>query len=195
MIIHNLIQGSEEWIKIRLGKLTGSDFHILMGDSQTKETLLYKKAAERLTKTQSDGDRFSNIHTERGKQLEDEARSAYELETGLTIEQVGFIENDEFAGCSPDGLLINGGVEIKCPDNHGFLKAVVKEWIAPEHRTQVQFNMCMSEKAWWDYVLYNPNFHNSLKIMRVIRDEAYIVDIRKCISKCNETIKQIMNKF
>jgi hypothetical protein len=194
-IYNELIQGSEEWLQVRLGKLTGSDFHILMGNSATKENILYKKAAERITGVASDGDRFSNIHTERGKELEAEARQAYELETGSIVKQVGFIELNEFVGCSPDGLLINGGVEIKCKDNHGHLKATVKQWIEPEHKTQVQFNMYVYDANFWDYCLYNPNFSNPLCIIRVLRDEAYIDNIKKSIEECNVKIEEIINNF
>lgn len=200
MLVYNFEQGSPEWINIRLGKLTGSDFHTLMGNSQTKETILYKKAAERLTGVASDGDRFSSIHTERGHLLENDARLTYEIETGCTISQVGFVELNEFVGCSPDGLVTfldgrRGGIEIKCKDNHGFLKAVIKHWIEPEHKTQMQFNMYVCDLEWMDYCLYNPNFSNPLNITRVLRDENYIEEIKTHIDKCNETIEQIINKF
>jgi predicted phage-related endonuclease len=195
MKIYDFEQGSEEWLKVRLGKITASDFHILMGNSQTKDTLLYKKAAERITGVASDGDKFASVHTERGKELESEARQAYELETGNIVEQVGFIELDEFVGCSPDGLIQGGGVEIKCKDNHGHLKAVTKKWIDPEHRTQLQFNMYVKDAGFWDYCLYNPNFSNSLYIERVARDEEYIKKIQETIIDCNSTIQKIIKQF
>lgn len=194
MIIHTFEQQSEEWCNIRLGKLTGSDFHTLLGDSETKKTLLYKKAAERLTNTSSDSDKFSNIHTVRGKELEDEARMTYELETGANVEQVGFVELNKFVGCSPDGLLPEGGIEIKCKDNHGFLKAVVENYIEPAHRTQMQFNMYVCERKWWDYSLYNPNFSNPLRIIRVLRDDVFIEKIKLHIDSCNAKISEIMSK-
>jgi hypothetical protein len=166
-----------------------------MGNSQTRKTLLYKKAAERLTGVASDGDRFSSIHTERGKELEGDARLAYELETGNTVVQIGFAELNEFVGCSPDGLLTDGGIEIKCKDNHGFLKAVIESWIEPEHRTQMQFNMYVCDKSSWDYCLYNPNFKRPLVVMNVKRDNEYIEEIKTHIDKCNGEINQIINRF
>lgn len=195
MKIYNFEQGSGEWLQMRLGKITASDFHILMGNSQTKDTLLYKKAAERITGVASDGDKFTSIHTERGKELEGEARQAYELETGNAVQQVGFIELNEFVGCSPDGLIEGGGVEIKCKDNHGHLKAVTKKWIEPEHKTQLQFNMYVKDVGFWDYCLYNPNFNNPLYIDRVYRDEEYIKEIQKTIVDCNSKIEAIIKQF
>jgi predicted phage-related endonuclease len=196
MIVHNdLVQGSEEWLKIRLGKLTGSDFHVLMGSSATKENILYKKAAERLTGVASDGDRFSSIHTERGHQLENDARTAYELETGNVVTQVGFVELDEFVGCSPDGLIGNIGIEIKCKDNHGFLKAVTKNYIEPEHKTQMQFNMYVCNLEWMDYLLYNPNFSNPLFTIQYERDDEYIETIKTHIIECNKKINGYVAEF
>lgn len=194
-IYNDLIQGSDEWLRIRLGKLTGSDFHTLMGKSTTKETILYKKAAERISGGASDGDRFTSIHTERGKELEAEARQGYELETGLEVKQVGFVELNESVGCSPDGLLNRGGVEIKCKDNHGHLKAVTKRWIDPEHKTQMQFNMYVCDAIFWDYCLYNPNFPNPLWIARVNRDEDYIERIKSTIEECENRIQEIVNLY
>jgi len=195
MKIYDFEQGSEEWLQVRLGKFTGSDFHTLMGNSQTKETILYKKAAERLTGVASDGDRFSSIHTERGKELEIQARQCYELETSESVEQVGFVELSALVGCSPDGLLAGGGLEIKCKDNHGHLKAVTKQWIDPEHKTQMQFNMYVCDVMFWDYCLYNPNFSNPLWIVRVNRDEEYIENIKRCINDCNTKINEIISNF
>jgi len=195
MKIYDFDQGSDEWLQTRIGKLTGSDFHTLMGNSQTKETILYKKAAERLTGVASDGDKFSNIHTERGKELEAQARQGYELEIGISVKQVGFVELNEFVGCSPDGLFSGGGLEIKCKDNHGHLKAVVKKWIEPEHKTQMQFNMYVCDVQSWDYCLYNPNFQNPFWITKIYRDDEYINEIKKCIDDCNIKIQEIMDKF
>ena len=196
MIIHEIAQGDNEWLKLRLGKLTASDFHTLMGKSQTKETILYKKAAERLTGVASDGDRFTSIHTERGHELEPEARMAYELEKGGDVLEVGFVELNEFVGCSPDGLVnADGGVEIKCMDNHGFLKAVTKSYINPIHKTQMQYCMYVCGRSWWDYALYNPNFPNPLHVMKVMRDDEYITDIQTHIKECNEKIESHIKIF
>ena len=51
----------------------------------------------------------------RGTELEPEARSFYEFETGATVTEVGFITNDDgTAGCSPDGLIDESvGWEVK----------------------------------------------------------------------------------
>lgn len=195
MKIYDFEQKSEEWFNIRLGKFTGSNFHIFFGNSKTKETELYKKAAERITKTRSDSDNFSNVHIERGIELESEARSMYELETMSNVKEVGFIKLDEFCGCSPDGLVdADGMIEIKCKDNHTFLKQIIREEkaIEPIYRTQIQFNLYVSGRKWCDYVCYNPNFKQALYIKRIDRDEEYIQKIKDYLKICNFEINEII---
>ena len=196
MKLHNIEQGSEEWLQIRIGKFTASEFHTLMGNSQTKKTILLKKAAERITGVKSDGDSFSSLHTDRGKELEQSARMAYEFDSGVDVEEIGFVELSETVGCSPDGVIGGeGGVEIKCKDNHTHLYAVMNNYIEPAHRTQCQFNMMVTEAKWWDYVLYNPNFDNPLHIIRIERDEEYISKIQTALNECEYEVQKYITKF
>lgn len=196
MIIHNFEQGTDAWHNVRLGKLTGSDFHTLMGNSSTKKTILLKKAAERITGKRSDACTFSNIHTDRGHELESDARELYSVHNMVDVKEVGFVELNETVGCSPDGLVVeDGGVEIKCKDNHTHLYAVTNSYIEPTHKTQCQFNMYVCGRSWWDYVLYNPNFSKPLFIIRLRRDDEYINKIQKYITECNEKIQSHVEAF
>lgn len=196
MIIHKeLKQGSEEWSQVRLGKITASTFHTLLGNSQTKDTLLYKIASERLTGVRCDQDTFRNPHTDRGCELEDEAIALYEVQQDVEVERVGFVELNEFLGCSPDGLLEGGGVEVKSPDNHTYLMAVSKQYIKPEYKTQCHVNMYVTNAKWWDYVMYNVNFKNPIHVIRLYRDETEIEKIRACIAECETKIAKIINDF
>jgi len=196
MIIHKeLEQGSEEWLQVRLGKITASTFHTLLGNSQTKNTLLYKIASERLTGVRCDQDTFRNHHIDRGHELEDEAIALYEVQQDVEVERVGFVELNEFLGCSPDGLVDNGGVEIKSPDNHTYLMAVSKQYIKPEYRTQCHVNMYVTDAKWWDYVMYNVNFDNPIHVIRLYRDEAEIEKIKACVAECEAKIAKIINDF
>lgn len=196
MIIHDVEQGTQEWLDLRLGKITASEFHTLMGDSSTKKTLLLKKAAERITGKASDSDRFSNIHTERGHEKEDDARQLYAVLNMVDVDEVGFIEYNKNLGCSPDGLVgDDGGVEIKCKDNHTHLFAVMKNYVEPSHKTQCQFNMMVSNRKWWDYCLYNDNFSNPCHIIRLPRDEEYINKMKAEIEKCESIIESHIRNF
>jgi len=191
-------QKSEEWFNVRLGKWTASTFHIMLGNSETKKTNLIKKACEIIT-GDSDEEKFSNKHTERGIELEAEARYSYAVKTGNIIENVAFIEKDEFTGCSPDGLIGDEGVlEIKCPCNHIFLDLCVKgeKKLITAYKIQMQFNMMVSGRKWCDFAAYNPNFKdNSLLIIRFERDEEKISEIEKCLEECNKEVQNIIKQL
>jgi hypothetical protein len=197
MKIHNDIQqGSESWLALRLGKFTASDFHILMGEGQTKRTILLKKAAERITGVLSDADGFTSVHTERGNKQEREARELYSVLSFNEVDEVGFVELNKYIGCSPDGLIgDDGGVEIKCKDNHNHLFSVINDYIDPQHKTQCQFNMYVTGRKWWDYFLYNRNFKTKGHIIKISRDEEYISKIEECIHSCERIIQSHITKF
>lgn len=192
MNIYNFEQGTDEWLDVRIGKFTGSSFYNLT--STSSDTELWKKAAERITGKRNDSDKFSNKHTERGHELETEARSMYELMNKCNVQEVGFIELDKYVGCSPDGLIGDDGmIEIKCRDNHIFLKTV-KTGCNKQDRTQIQFNLYVTDRKWCDYVCYNPNFANPIFQERIERNEGFIEDIKALIKKNNDKIKEIIGE-
>lgn len=221
-IYNELKQGTEEWKAVRLGKFTASDFHHLLIEIidtrklfderenkprkssnlvERKKTLsagnriLLRKASERITGNISDSE-INSIHIDRGNQGEKLAIEAYAITNMCEVTKVGFIELSEFVGCSPDGLVgEDGGVEIKCPDNHGYLDAVNSNYINPEHKTQMQFCMYVTGRKWWDYVLYNDNFSKSLHVERVVRDEKQMEIIARVLIECEFIVQEYINNF
>lgn len=193
MIIHDFEQRSEEWIKVRAGKFTGSDFHTFLGNSETKKRLLLEKTVERLI-GKKEGSELKNADIQRGVELEDTARINYEMETGNTVTQVGFIEADEWTGCSPDGLVGDDGmIEIKCPRASTFIKHLMDDSIEPQYYTQIQFNLMVSGRKWCDFIRYNEDF--DLYIKRVEADIEYQKKIRKALDECIEEIKSNIEKL
>src|SRR5690348_1820958 len=111
-------QGSADWFAARLGIPTASEFSTVMakGEGKTRSAYMRKLAGEILTGEPMTA--YSNPFMERGKLMEDEARTAYELIHNVDCERVGFITNG-FKGCSPDSLIgNNGGLEIKTAEAH-----------------------------------------------------------------------------
>ena len=193
MTIFNFPQRSEEWYKIRIGKITGSDFHTLMGNGETKKKLLLKKAVERIT-GKPQGDELKNSDIQRGVDLEDTARTYYEMETGNTVNQVGFIQLNEYVGCSPDGLIgMDGILEIKCPRATTFLSHYLDDSIEKQYYTQIQFNMMITGVKWCDFVRYNEDF--PLYIKRVKADKEYQCRIRERLYECIKEIEEMVNNY
>ena len=190
-------QQTPEWFAEKLGKFSASNFHIFLGNSQTKEEKLWEKVGERRW-LDSDVEQFINQYTERGKILEHEARRLYSAINAIEVKEVGLIEEDgEFdtwAVCSPDGLVGDDGIiEIKSLIAKNFLqltdpKSKKYEHIPPEHRTQMQYNMFVTGRSWCDYCLYHPR--GGLHVIRVDRDEEYIERIREALRECIKFIEE-----
>jgi len=193
MKIYTFEQGSEEWFSARLAKFTASTAQAIATAGKGLETLVYKKLAEKLTNKAPEA--YSNEDIERGHELEAMARDAYELETGNIVEQVGFCELNEYVGASPDGLVKDGLVEIKCKNDVNFIKERLSDEIESAHRWQMQMQMYVTDRKWCDYVVFNPNFEKSLVIKRLKRDEEAIKKIKLGLDKGIKMFKDLLKKL
>lgn len=170
-------QGSESWFEERRGRATASRFSDVLakGQGKTRASYMLKLAAERLTGKVEEG--FSNKHTDRGTEQEPFARLAYEAHVGEIVEEVGFIKHPTMmAGSSPDGLVDVGGVEIKSVIPTVQIETIMKGGYPSSHKAQIQGNLWITGRPWWDFVSYSPDMPGKLRlyVFRVERDEAYI---------------------
>lgn len=150
---------------------------------------MLKLAAERLTGLTEPT--YTNSYMEDGKELEAEAREAYETITDTVVEQVGFIEYNEDIGASPDGLIkLDGGTEIKCPKATTHIKYLLEDRLPPEYLWQVQGNLFVSGRGWWDFVSYCRGF--PLFIKRVNRDESCINTLKHELDIFVEELKDLV---
>lgn len=185
MKILNLEQGSEEWLKARLGIPTASEFGNIITSqgkpSTSVKTYMNKKLAEWVIGDVPDG--YTNDWMLRGQELEVEARDAYEFIHGGEPRKVGLIlRDDELAGCSPDCLIgENGGLEIKCPAPHTHVEYLLSGKLPAKYKPQVQGCMYITGRKWWDFVSYHPEMKPL--ILRVERDEKYISLMDEQINK------------
>lgn len=173
MIVHLFEQGTEEWNQVRIGKMTGSDAGVFLvnGKSETEwgaavQSYIYKKVAERIT---GEIEYFKpNFAMERGTMLEPVAIAEYEKVSWNQVERVGFVEMNDFVGCSPDGLIGNDGmIEVKCPLGTEFLRFADTLEIPPAHYAQMQFNLFVTRRIWCDYVVFHPQFDPKILIERI----------------------------
>jgi len=177
-------QGGDEWFKARLGIPTASKFATVMakGEGKTRSEYMRKLAGEIITGEVTES--FSNSHTERGKEMEDEARQTYAFINSVEPELVGFIRNGE-KGASPDSLIgVIGGLEIKTALPHIQIDRLERNRLPPEHKAQVQGNLWISDREWWDFVSYWPRL--PMLCVRVFRDEDYIKTMSDEIDRFND---------
>jgi hypothetical protein len=191
--IFNCEQGSPEWATARLGIPTASEFATVMakGEGKTRRTYMHKLAGEILTGEPMEN--YTNANMERGKIMEDEARSAYEVLANVDCERVGFIRNGD-KGCSPDSLLgATRGLEIKTALPHIQIERLVRNDLPPEHKAQVQGSLWVSERDEWDFVSYWPKL--PMLQIRVQRDEEYIKQIAEAVDAFNAELHALVEKI
>ena len=192
MIVHNVIQGTDEWFKMRQGKMTASHAQAIASAGKGLETYILEMMSEKFST--GEREQYSNKDTERGVDLEDMARSMYELENDCNVKEVGFVEFNEFVGCSPDGLVDDEGlIEIKCVKDKNHFKLLLDNKIESKYTWQMQMQMLVTERKWCDYVSYNPNFKQSIIKIRVERDVEKIEKLIIGLNKGVENIKEILN--
>jgi len=193
VVFTDLEQGSEVWMRARLGIPTASNFSTVLakGDGKTRGKYLRKLAGEILTGEPAE--QFSNIHTERGNAMEDEARETYAFINDAEIQRVGFIRNGN-RGASPDSLVgTNGGLEIKTALPDIQIDRLERGRLPPEHRAQVQGNLWISEREWWDFVSYWPKL--PILQVRVYRDEEFIRTLSDEINRFNDDLAVLVERI
>ena len=120
-------------------------------------------------------DSFESEWMARGSEMEEKARELYQITTGIKIAETGMIFRDkkkEF-GCSPDGIAIKGGLEIKCPSYEKHQRYRYEKKLPTDHKPQVYSSLWVcDELEYWDFFSYYPGLNPFL--IRITReDEGY----------------------
>lgn len=187
-----------DWLAVRAGKFTGSDFYLYMSLlkknelSDTAESKLYEKCLEQFG---YGFDNMSSVAMERGTELEPIARAEYMAETFNDVQEVGFVDlESNRAGCSPDGVIYNKDtiekiIEIKCPGIKNYIK-MAKGKIPTQYMVQMQFNMFVTGAKSCDFVVYHPDM--KLHVQEVLPDEQMQKDIQTVLKKLNAMYDEII---
>lgn len=200
MKVLELEQGSLEWKRARLGKITGTRGKKAI--SSTHLDLIDEIIAE--VETQEVEEIFENDAMRWGKEQEPNARKAYEYHTGLEIKEFGFFLHDsnEYLAISPDGYTddLKGGIEIKCPTTKTHVKYIRMGKLPGEYKAQVFHNFIVNQELeWLDFVSYDPRFKScQMFIKRVTREEIeeeladYEAELLKFIDKLEKYQKAVL---
>lgn len=182
-----IIQGSEEWFKCRIGKVTASRVADILattksGPSASRQNYLIELALQRVTQTM--GESFTSEAMQWGIDNEAQARVAYEVQSGSFVDQIGFVDhpNIDGFGASPDGLVDSMGlVEIKCPNSANHWAYVKSNQPPKKYFIQMQAQIACTGREWCDFVSFDPRMpdRSQLLVVRVPRDEAFIATMEE----------------
>lgn len=199
MILHNFEQKSEAWHEARAGRVTGTRFKNLMSATGTAsyQDLITNIACEIITGLQEET--YSNADMERGIENEPIARMVYEDIMGVSVAQVGFITPDEdnrfneWIGVSPDGLIENGILEIKCPKAKTHLEYIQDNKLPTEYRYQVQGQLFVTGLEYCDFMSY----YEGMKpfIIRVYPEQELFKEFEERLEKLIIQVKEKINIY
>lgn len=198
MIVIDTEQGGEEWKKYKIGVPSASKFGAVLakGQGATRKKYLIDKVAERLTGKFPE--QYVSDDMLRGVELEPDARDAYAFTQGVEVIQAGLALLDDKSACaSPDGLVgVNGGLEIKSVKANTHIETILSGKMPPKHKPQVQGNLWIWEREWWDFMSYCPDIADRpIFIQRVYRDEDYIKNLMSEINRFNDDVNEVVNKI
>ena len=161
-VLHDIVQGTEEWHAARRGIVTASVVGQLITPSTLKPAnnpiargVTATLVAERITGFTEPTPMSADMW--RGIDDEPRAREKYSEHHAPAIES-GFMIRDEQGvriGYSPDGLVGDDGlIEIKSRRAKKHLQTNLADEVPAENMAQIQCGLLVSGRAWCDYISY-----------------------------------------
>ena len=197
-----LIQGSDEWFKVRMGKITASKLSDLMkktkyGESTYKTRLRMELAIERITGKSTNT--FMNQAMHDGVEREPDARTLFEAMTGKEVALCGSFDHPEIVNtsASPDGLLRgeNATLELKCPTHVTHCRNILSETLDARYQHQVQWQIACTESDYAYFASYHPDFPPELrlKVVKVEKDDKLIAEIEEAVREFDIEVEGLIN--
>lgn len=198
MKIHDVSQKTLDWMMLHVGIPTASGLHNIVTPEfeirkgEMPRSYMHLKLAEAWLKRPVL--ELSTFSIEQGEILENEAKPFYELETNQKVREVGFITTDDgLFGCSPDGLIGDSGLEIKCPSAQVHVKYLIDGKLPKEYAAQVHGSMYVTGFSCWTFLSYRRNFPPL--ILRVERDDEIIAKIGDALSEFYAAFEKAKHKL
>lgn len=195
-------QGSQEWHELRLGKITASRIsdviaQIKTGEAASRADYRIELVCERLTGKPTES--YINADMERGTELEQFARAWYEVKAGIFVKQVAFVDHPsiEMSGASPDGIIDDGLIEIKCPKAKTHIKYILDDKVPAKYMPQMAWQMACTGAKWVDFVSWCPDLPENMQIFikRYERNDEYIAELEAKVIEFNLEINQVIERL
>ena len=186
MIIENNVeQGTQEWLDVRKGRATASEFDKIITPTglASKQGLAYMRKLARESVCEDPHEKpLDFVYAIKwGNEHEPDAREWFSANVH-PIEEVGFVHCGDRTpmGCSPDGLLIadhkattpegryHCGLEIKCPQVDTHVGYLMEGVLPPKYKLQVHGSMVVTGLESWYFMSYFPGLNPF--VIKVNRD-------------------------
>ncbi len=144
-----IVQGSSEWLELRKTKITATDSSICMGLNPWRGTVRLYEEKLGLIPPQPINDAM-----QRGMDMEQEAREAFEKSTGYMVFPQVIVKDWQMASLDGIDLESTVQVEIKCGGKK--LHDMAKKKVIPAYyRCQIQHQLLMTGLSYSYYYSYN----------------------------------------
>lgn len=177
MTFHDVQQNTDEWMALRCGKATASNFSCFMANDGAAFGDPAKRYALQIALELATGKKaefsFSNDHMERGHEQEPVARMLYEEENFVSVQNGGFFCHGTY-GDSPDGLVgTEGGIEVKSVTAPVHYATLLRGKFDPAYRWQMVGHLDCTGREWFDFVSYCSEFPAEKQLIthRLYREE------------------------
>jgi len=199
------MQGDASWFKNRAGKVTASRVADIIaktksGYSSSRANYLTQLVIERFGVV---SESYTNSSMAWGTETEPLARIEYEKRNLVSVDQVDFVENKyiQMSGASPDGIVGDGLLEIKCPNSTTHFEYLLANVVPEKYKPQMAWQMCCTGAKWCDFVSYDPRVPEGLQYfeIRYERDDAYIAmledEVMTFLAEVNAKYIQLKEKL
>ena len=195
-----LEQGSNAWLEARRGLITASELNLILtpnlkiANNDKTRAHAYELAAQRITGYTEP--KYIGDNALRGWRDEITARELYS-ERFESVYEIGGMCRD-FGPfrlwASPDGLVWDyGGIEVKSRIQKHQLATIITGEVPKEHILQVQANLMVSGRDWWDYVSFCGGM--PLWVIRVLPDAEVQEAITTACEAFEGQVQNIVNEY
>jgi len=208
---HLVEQNTPEWHDLRVGSIGASNIADATAKgkgkamSAGKRNTIARMVAERMSGKYADvSNGFKSYAMERGSEMEDQARAAYEFLKDCTVRTCGLFTHPTIVGthASPDGVVVENGqdvgeVEIKCPMPAAHLETLLKKEVPSQYKKQIQWQLECAGFDWCDYVSFSPDFPSGIDmiVIRVYRDDELISSMSEEVVQINAEVTEVIRSL
>ena len=201
-IYHDIEQGSDEWLAIRKGKPSTSKLASIITAAKgelSKSRIGYIRELIGECFAPEWEEFAGNKYTDRGIELEPEAREAFQATVDFKVAEVGgVLADDGVSWCSPDGVIFDktgdivSGLEVKCPSPRVHIGYILDGVLPAAYKQQVHGAMAITGANSWHFWSYFPGlrpFH-----LIVERDD-YTVKVANALAEFVTEYKTALNEI